>query len=108
MLGSATPSMEALYNTETKPDWTLAVMKERPGKALLPAIEIVNMRKALKKQGATQAFSNELKQALIETHKKGGEVRSSFEPARLRIVSHVRGMRLRSRVSALLNLADLS
>ncbi len=71
VLGSATPSMEALYNTETKPDWTLAVMKERPGKALLPAIEIVNMRKALKKQGATQAFSNELKQALIETHKKG-------------------------------------
>lgn len=71
VLGSATPSMEALYNTETKPDWTLTVMEERPGKALLPSIEIVDMRKALKEQGASQAFSKELKQALIETHKRG-------------------------------------
>lgn len=71
VLGSATPSMEALYNAKVKEDWSLTVMDERPGKAVLPRIEIIDMRKALKEKGATQAFSNDLRCAIIDTYNRG-------------------------------------
>lgn len=70
LLGSATPSMEALYNARTKKDWDLALMDERPGVARLPEIHIVDMKHARKETGSTEVFSNDLKQALIETHER--------------------------------------
>lgn len=71
VLGSATPSLEALYKSQHSPDWTLALMAERPGKATLPRITIVDMKHAVKEQGATQVFSNDLKDALIQTYEAG-------------------------------------
>lgn len=71
VLGSATPSFEALHMSQQRPDWSLALMTERPGKASLPYITIVDMKHALKEKGATQVFSNELKNALIQTYEAG-------------------------------------
>lgn len=71
VLGSATPSLEALYKSQHSPDWSLALMTERPGGAALPHITIVDMKHALKEKGSTQVFSNDLKNALIQTYEAG-------------------------------------
>lgn len=71
VLGSATPSFEALHMSQQKSDWSLALMTERPGEASLPHITIVDMKHALKEKGATQVFSKELKNALIQTYEAG-------------------------------------
>lgn len=65
VLGSATPSEEALYAAATDPSFQHVRLLERAGNAELPAVEIVDMR------GVSSVFSPELKEALVRTHARG-------------------------------------
>lgn len=65
VLGSATPSEEALYNSENCSHWKSVRLTKRPRGAPLPDVEIVDMR------GKDRVFSEELANALQETHARG-------------------------------------
>lgn len=69
VLGSATPSLEALARSRAGSwrgaAWTRVEMPERPAKAQLPSVEIVDMRG--KDAGKSFVFSDVLQSALLST-----------------------------------------
>ncbi|WP_251198093.1 replication restart helicase PriA [Anaerotardibacter muris] len=66
ILGSATPSIEALYRVESDKDWHLAVMGERANGKPLPSIQVVDMAREFG-GGNRKMFSKALQAALNET-----------------------------------------
>ncbi len=67
LLGSATPSIESYYKTQTG-KWGIVELTERFGDAVLPEIEIVDMQRVRKQRTAAGAFSpsmvSQVKQAI--------------------------------------------
>lgn len=67
LLGSATPSIETYYKTQTG-KWGRVDLTERYGDAVLPEIEIVDMQRVRKQRSDTGAFSqsmiSQVKQAI--------------------------------------------
>ena len=70
ILGSATPSVETYYRTQTG-EYALLQLKERAKQQPLPEVEIIDMSKAFR-QGERQMFSLKL-QAAMEEHLRRGE-----------------------------------
>ncbi len=74
VLGSATPSLESLIRCHQKSwgkaSWTRVSMPERPGDAVLPEVEIVDMA-AQFRDGGRSIFSALLVRALEETVQRG-------------------------------------
>ena len=67
LLGSATPSVESMYRAKTGA-YRLWQLPERFGGRKLPQVSIVDMRREVKR-GNDLAFSEELQDAIIDTHK---------------------------------------
>ncbi len=65
VLGSATPSIEALYQVAKNPCWTSAALPERANGRPMPAIEVVDMAAEFA-SGARSMFSWRLRRALAE------------------------------------------
>lgn len=65
VLGSATPSIEALYACEKDANWQRVVLPERANGKPLPAIEVVDMAAEFG-SGSRSMFSRALSRALIE------------------------------------------
>lgn len=63
VLGSATPSIESLYNAAKVPSWHQVVLPERANGRPLPTIEVVDMAKEFN-GGSRSMFSRVLSQAL--------------------------------------------
>ncbi len=59
ILGSATPSLETFYNAKSG-KYQLSIMKQRPGSAVLPAVQIVNMKREFEKAQGYTNFSEPL------------------------------------------------
>ena len=69
ILGSATPSVESFFNTQTK-KFRYLHLPQRVESRPLPAVDIVDMR--LEKQGGrSPVFSSKLREALINNTEKG-------------------------------------
>lgn len=64
VLGSATPSIEALFMAKENPDWERVEMPERVNGKPLPEIEIVDMRKVFREEGG-KLLSKRLLDALF-------------------------------------------
>jgi primosomal protein N' (replication factor Y) len=67
VLGSATPSVESYHNAQTG-KYTYLRLQTRYGDRALAAVEIVDMREVFKRHGKQQTFSDELTEAIAETH----------------------------------------
>src|SRR6185312_91910 len=67
VLGSATPSVESYYNAQSG-KYAYIRLQARYADRALAAVEIVDMREVFKRHGKQQTFSDELKQAISETH----------------------------------------
>ena len=65
VLGSATPSVEALYRSEHDPLWSIVSLPERANGRPLPAIEVVDMTREFA-DGSRSMFSKRLSRALHE------------------------------------------
>lgn len=59
VLGSATPSLESFYNAEQK-KYILSTLTNRAGKAQMPKISIIDMKKEIEKAGTYTLFSEPL------------------------------------------------
>ncbi|MGH9839075.1 MAG: primosomal protein N' [Blastocatellia bacterium] len=70
ILGSATPSMESYHNAHTG-KYSYLKLDERIGGRALAEVEIVDMTKVFEKYGRQQIFSDEMKAAIEENHKRG-------------------------------------
>jgi primosomal protein N' (replication factor Y) len=70
VLGSATPSVESYHNAQTG-KYTCVQLQARYADRALAAVEIVDMREVFKRHGKQQTFSDELKEAINETHARG-------------------------------------
>lgn len=70
ILGSATPSIEALHRAKTDEKWHQVVMAERANGKPLPSIQIVDMAREFG-GGNRKMFSKALQKALNETLDKG-------------------------------------
>lgn len=70
VLGSATPSIEALHRTKTEESWHHVVMADRANGKPLPRIEVVDMAREFG-GGNRRMFSKVLQRALNETLDKG-------------------------------------
>ncbi len=71
VLGSATPSIESYYNAAETKKYALLTLRERIGTALLPRVEVVDMREEFKETGARSTFSRALLSALEECMNEG-------------------------------------
>lgn len=69
LLSSATPDVESFYNAK-KGVYSLNILKNRYGKAILPEVRIVDMNEELA-EGNTTGFSRELSILLRENLEKG-------------------------------------
>ncbi|MCL4130039.1 UNVERIFIED_CONTAM: hypothetical protein GTU68_023862, partial [Idotea baltica] len=83
LLGSATPSLESLYNTKIN-RYQLLSLKNRAGQALLPKMQRIDV----KSRPLDSGFSEPLKQAIQRTLKEGHQVlifinRRGFAPVLL-------------------------
>ncbi|WP_304425821.1 primosomal protein N' [uncultured Adlercreutzia sp.] len=65
VLGSATPSIESLYQAAKNPRWTQVSLPERANGRPMPVIEVVNMAAEFS-SGARSMFSGRLTRALAE------------------------------------------
>lgn len=65
VLGSATPSIEALYACEKGPFWSRVALPERANGKPLPEVEVVDMAKEFR-SGSRSMFSGRLARALEE------------------------------------------
>lgn len=63
LLGSATPSMESLYNAE-KGKYGRVILNERYGKVNMPAIEIIDVKKIIQKEKGKVIISPQLKASI--------------------------------------------
>ena len=70
MLGSATPSIESLYQVNKNPRWTTAALPERANGRPMPAIEVVDMAAEFA-SGSRAMFSGRLARALGEELAQG-------------------------------------
>jgi primosomal protein N' (replication factor Y) len=70
VLGSATPSLESFHNARGEKYHYLS-LPERIGKRPLASARIIDMREAFAKHGKPRVFSDELLQAIEETHDRG-------------------------------------
>lgn len=70
VLGSATPSIEALYAVAKDPAWTSAVLPERANGRPLPPVEVIDMAAEFA-SGARSMFSGRLARALGEELSSG-------------------------------------
>jgi primosomal protein N' (replication factor Y) (superfamily II helicase) len=64
VLGSATPSVESFYNATEAGKYTLLELQERTGRAVLPPVEVVDMRAEFTQLGAMTTLSTPLEEAL--------------------------------------------
>ena len=67
VLGSATPSVESYHNAQSG-KYIYVRLQARYADRALAAVEIVDMREVFRRHGKQQTFSDELKQAIGETH----------------------------------------
>ena len=67
VLGSATPSVESYHNAQSG-KYIYVQLQARYADRALAAVEIVDMREVFKRHGKQQTFSDELIQAIGETH----------------------------------------
>lgn len=70
VLGSATPSIEALYKSEKDPEWTRVFLPNRTNNKPMPKITVVDMGREFK-QGSSDLFSKTLKDELKKTFNLG-------------------------------------
>jgi primosomal protein N' (replication factor Y) len=70
ILGSATPSMESFHNANTD-KYHYIRLDERFGGRRLARVEVVDMREVFTRHGKQQVFSDEMKDAIRETHERG-------------------------------------
>ncbi len=70
VLGSATPSMESYHNAHTG-KYRYLRLDERIGGRQLAQVEMVDMRQVFTRHGKQQIFSDEMKQAIVETAERG-------------------------------------
>ena len=68
LLASATPSLESYYKA-LEGKYTLIQMKHRYGHAVLPTVEMVDMRR----EATTSPLSGRLSEALVETWQRGNQ-----------------------------------
>lgn len=73
VLGSATPSLEALYRSKTRDDWHAVEMPERANGRPMPQIDIVDMAQEFQ-SGSREMFSERLKRAMFEELSAGRKV----------------------------------
>ena len=73
LLGSATPSLESLYNVETG-RYAGVRLTQRYFSSPEPEIEIIDTSAEKKKGGMAGSFSRKLIEAIIETRREGGQV----------------------------------
>ncbi len=72
VLGSATPSMES-YAKALKGEYTLLELKERFDGAVLPEVQLVDMRQELR-QGRRNVISEALRRLIAQTTEKGEQL----------------------------------
>lgn len=65
LLGSATPSMESMFNANNG-KYGKVILSERYGKVNMPAIEIIDVKKIIQKEKGKVIISPQLKAALAE------------------------------------------
>ena len=70
VLGSATPSIESMYNAEVG-KYVLHSLSKRATKANLSKVHVIDMKQALDKNGGFTHFSSELLEAIKERVEKG-------------------------------------
>lgn len=70
VLGSATPSLETYHNAKNN-KYTYLHLPNRVGNRPLAKAELVDMRNVFRENGKDVVFSNELLNAIEETHAKG-------------------------------------
>jgi primosomal protein N' (replication factor Y) len=70
VLGSATPSLES-WHAAQEGRYRLLTLTQRPGTAVLPSVEIVDLREVYREQRRKVVFSPRLLEALDETLKRG-------------------------------------
>lgn len=70
VLGSATPSIEVLYNCSKEEAWHRVVLPERANKKPLPAVEVVDMAAEFS-SGSRSMFSKRLESSLAEELRAG-------------------------------------
>lgn len=73
LLGSATPSMESLYNTENG-KYGKVLLTERFGQVKMPLIEIIDLKKIVQKEKGKIILSPQLKAAIKETLQENKQV----------------------------------
>ncbi|MGB9745474.1 MAG: replication restart helicase PriA [Bacteroidales bacterium] len=73
LLGSATPSVESMFNCQTG-KYALSELKERYGNIKLPAIEVVDMRIERKKRPPRILFSDRLSEEIKQVLKQKEQV----------------------------------
>lgn len=73
VLGSATPSLEALYKANSHEGWRAVSMPERVGGRPMPEIEVVDMALEFR-SGAREMFSGRLKRAMLDELASGRKV----------------------------------
>ena len=73
VLGSATPSIET-YKNAKEGKYGLAVMKQRYGNVLMPAIELVDIKEATRKKKMKGHFSERLQQEIAQTLDDGEQI----------------------------------
>lgn len=71
VLGSATPSIESFYNATENGKYRLLRMSKRVAGAILPSVEIVDMRKEFAASGKETTFSATLGDKMEECLQKG-------------------------------------
>jgi primosomal protein N' (replication factor Y) len=69
VIGSATPSLESFHNAHTGKS-TYIRLETRYGNRPLADVQAVDMREVFKKYGKQVTFSDDLKQAIAETHER--------------------------------------
>ncbi|HEY6217526.1 MAG TPA: primosomal protein N' [Pyrinomonadaceae bacterium] len=70
VLGSATPSLESFHNAN-KSKYTLVNLPERVGARPMATAKIIDMRTVFARHGKPRVFSDELLEAIRETHERG-------------------------------------
>jgi primosomal protein N' (replication factor Y) len=69
VIGSATPSLESFHNAHVGKS-TYIRLETRYGNRPLAQVQAVDMREVFKKYGKQTTFSDDLKQAILETHER--------------------------------------
>ncbi len=70
VLGSATPSLESFYNARHG-KYTLLTLPERIGARPMAAATMIDMRTVFERHGKPRVFSDELLEAIRQTHERG-------------------------------------